>query len=69
MDEDFEVEVVAAGQPAETVVQTVPGRWRSFYENVAAALRGSTTKTGPSARFFVFTAFRYSGIYEYSPGT
>ena len=29
-----------AGQPAESVVETVPGRWRSFYENVAAALLG-----------------------------
>ena len=26
------------GQPAETVLETVPGRWRSFYENIAAAL-------------------------------
>ena len=32
--------LTAAGQPAETVVQTVPGRWRSFYENIAAALQG-----------------------------
>jgi len=29
-----------AGQPAEMVLETVPGRWRSFYENIAAALRG-----------------------------
>ena len=26
------------GQSAETVLETVPGRWRSFYENIAAAL-------------------------------
>lgn len=32
--------LAVAGQPAETVVQTIPGRWRSFYENIAAALRG-----------------------------
>ncbi len=32
--------VAAAGQPAEFAVPTVAGRWRSFYENVAAALRG-----------------------------
>jgi predicted dehydrogenase len=30
----------AAGQPAEMVVETVPGRWRSFYENIAAAVQG-----------------------------
>lgn len=28
------------GQTEETVVETVPGRWRSFYENVAAAIQG-----------------------------
>jgi scyllo-inositol 2-dehydrogenase (NADP+) len=28
------------GQAAETVVETVPGRWRSYYENIAAALQG-----------------------------
>jgi len=28
------------GQTAESVVETVPGRWRCFYENVAAALQG-----------------------------
>ena len=27
------------GQNAETIVETVPGRWRSFYENIARALR------------------------------
>jgi scyllo-inositol 2-dehydrogenase (NADP+) len=27
-----------AGRPAETVLQTAPGRWRSFYENIAVAL-------------------------------
>ena len=32
--------LAAAGQPAEMIVQTIPGRWRSFYENVAAALHG-----------------------------
>jgi scyllo-inositol 2-dehydrogenase (NADP+) len=30
----------AAGQPAEMVLETVPGRWRSYYENIAAALGG-----------------------------
>jgi scyllo-inositol 2-dehydrogenase (NADP+) len=29
-----------AGQSAESVFDAVPGRWRSFYENVAAAIRG-----------------------------
>ncbi|MDA0334187.1 MAG: Gfo/Idh/MocA family oxidoreductase [bacterium] len=29
-----------AGRSAETVFDAVPGRWRSFYENVAAAIRG-----------------------------
>jgi scyllo-inositol 2-dehydrogenase (NADP+) len=29
-----------AGRSAETVFDCVPGRWRSFYENVAAAIRG-----------------------------
>ena len=28
-----------AGQNAETVLETVPGRWRSFYENIAEALQ------------------------------
>jgi len=28
-----------AGQSAETVLETVPGRWRCFYENIAAALQ------------------------------
>ncbi len=32
--------LAAAGQPAETVIQTTPGRWRSFYENIAATLQG-----------------------------
>ena len=31
--------VAAAGQPAEMVVETIPGRWRSFYENIAESLR------------------------------
>jgi predicted dehydrogenase len=26
------------GRAAETVIETVPGRWRSFYENIAEAL-------------------------------
>ena len=29
-----------AGQPAETVVETIPGRWRSYYENIGAVLQG-----------------------------
>jgi scyllo-inositol 2-dehydrogenase (NADP+) len=29
-----------AGQQAESLVETVPGRWRSYYENIAAALKG-----------------------------
>ncbi len=29
-----------AGQPAEMTIQTIPGRWRGFYENVAAAVQG-----------------------------
>ena len=32
--------LAAAGQPAEMTLQTIPGRWRSFYENIAARLRG-----------------------------
>lgn len=32
-----------AGRAAETVIDGVPGRWRSFYENVAAAIRGQQT--------------------------
>lgn len=32
--------LTAAGQPAEMVVETVSGRWRSFYENVVAAVQG-----------------------------
>lgn len=31
---------VVAGQPTQMVMQPVPGRWRSYYENVAAAIRG-----------------------------
>ena len=34
--------LAAAGQPAEMVVETIPGRWRSFYENVALGLRDRT---------------------------
>jgi len=30
-----------AGQSAETVLEPVPGRWRCFYENVAAAILGA----------------------------
>lgn len=33
--------ISAVDQPAETVIQTVPGRWRSFYENVAQVLAGT----------------------------
>ena len=29
-----------AGQPAATVVETIPGRWRSYYENIGAVLQG-----------------------------
>lgn len=29
-----------AGRSSETVFDAVPGRWRSFYENVGAAIRG-----------------------------
>jgi scyllo-inositol 2-dehydrogenase (NADP+) len=29
-----------AGRPTETVFDAMPGRWRSFYENVASAIRG-----------------------------
>ena len=32
-----------AGRSAETMLEGVPGRWRSFYENVAAAIRGEQT--------------------------
>ncbi len=28
------------GQPEETVIEPLAGRWRSYYENVAAAIRG-----------------------------
>ncbi len=28
-----------AGQAAETTIQTIPGRWRGYYENVAAAIQ------------------------------
>ena len=31
--------LTAAGQPAEMVVETLPGRWRCFYENIAEALQ------------------------------
>ena len=30
----------AAGRTAETVIETTPGRWRSYYENIADALSG-----------------------------
>ena len=32
-----------AGRSAETVFDGVPGRWRSYYENVAAAIRGQAS--------------------------
>ena len=40
------------GQAAETVVETVPGRWRSYYENIAEALvdRSKLAVTAESAR-------------------
>ena len=28
----------AAGRTAETIIETTPGRWRSYYENIADAL-------------------------------
>lgn len=31
--------VELAGRPAEVVLEPVPGRWRSFYENIAEALQ------------------------------
>lgn len=31
--------VEMAGRPAEVVLEPVPGRWRSFYENIAEALQ------------------------------
>ena len=42
----------ASGQAAETVVETVPGRWRSYYENIAEALadRSKLAVTAESAR-------------------
>ena len=30
----------AAGRMAETIIETTPGRWRSYYENIADALAG-----------------------------
>ncbi len=41
-----------AGQAAETVVETVRGRWRSYYENIAEALidRSKLAVTAESAR-------------------
>ena len=30
----------AAGRMAETIIETAPGRWRSYYENIADALAG-----------------------------
>ena len=40
------------GQVAETVVETVPGRWRSYYENIAEALvdRSKLAVTAESTR-------------------
>jgi scyllo-inositol 2-dehydrogenase (NADP+) len=32
-----------AGQPTQMTMQPVPGRWRSYYENVADAIRGRAT--------------------------
>jgi scyllo-inositol 2-dehydrogenase (NADP+) len=34
------VHSLVAGQTTQMVVQPVPGRWRSYYENVADAIRG-----------------------------
>ena len=44
--------VAAAGQPAEVVLETIPGRWRSFYENIAASLQdpGVLAVTAESVR-------------------
>ncbi len=30
--------IESAGRPAELVLETLPGRWRSFYENIAGAI-------------------------------
>lgn len=30
--------IESAGRPAEMVLETLPGRWRSFYENIAEAI-------------------------------
>ena len=52
------------GQASETVLETVPGRWRSYYENIAEALsdRSKLTVTAESARaaFAVIEAARQS---------
>ena len=32
------VKTEAAGRPAEMAIETLPGRWRSYYENIAAHL-------------------------------
>lgn len=44
-----------AGRMAETVLEPLPGRWRSYYENVAAAIRGQAplAVTAESARAVV----------------
>jgi scyllo-inositol 2-dehydrogenase (NADP+) len=34
------INLMAAGGPEEMTMTTVPGRWRSFYENIGATLRG-----------------------------
>lgn len=53
-----------AGRPAEAVIESVPGRWRSFYENIAEALqdRSKLAVTPESARaaFAVIEAARES---------
>ena len=53
-----------AGRPVETVFDTVRGRWRSFYENVAATIRGeaelAVTPASVRAVMSVFDAARES---------
>tara|TARA_B100000809_G_scaffold174168_1_gene171424 strand:- start:19 stop:1077 length:1059 start_codon:yes stop_codon:yes gene_type:complete len=53
-----------AGRSTETVFDGVPGRWRSFYENVAAAIRGeaelAVTPASVRAVMGVFDAARES---------
>jgi scyllo-inositol 2-dehydrogenase (NADP+) len=53
-----------AGRPAETVIDSVPGRWRSFYENIAEALEDRSklaiTPESVRAAFAVIAAARES---------